>query len=84
MWNGLKYKFGQTKKHYQQHVSRSFTYMGGGGQGCHFEAAFGARLLRGLGSPYQYSALAQEFAGAFWVCGHTDVRQYLHDQPDVN
>jgi anaerobic selenocysteine-containing dehydrogenase len=67
-----------------QHGPRSFAYMGGGGQGCHFEAAFGVRLLRGLGSQYQYSALAQEFAGAFWVCGRTHGRQYLHDQPDVN
>jgi anaerobic selenocysteine-containing dehydrogenase len=67
-----------------EHGPRSFAYMGGGGQGCHFEAAFGVRLLRGLGSQYQYSALAQEFAGAFWVCGRTHGRQYLHDQPDVN
>lgn len=67
-----------------EHGPRSFAYMGGGGQGCHFEAAFGVRLLRGLGSQYHYSALAQEFAGAFWVCGRTHGRQYLHDQPDVN
>ena len=67
-----------------QYGPRSFAYMGGGGQGCHFEAAFGVRLLRGLGSQYQYSALAQEFAGAFWVCGRTHGRQYLHDGPDVN
>ncbi len=67
-----------------QHGPRSFAYMGGGGQGCHFEAAFGVRLMRGLGSQYHYSALAQEFAGAFWVCGRTHGRQYLHDQPDVN
>jgi anaerobic selenocysteine-containing dehydrogenase len=66
-----------------QYGPRSFAYMGGGGQGCHFEAAFGVRLLRGLGSQYQYSALAQEFAGAFWVCGRTHGRQYLHDQPNV-
>ena len=67
-----------------QYGPRSFAYMGGGGQGCHFEAAFGVRLMRGLGSQYQYSALAQEFAGAFWVCGRTHGRQYLHDQPDVS
>ena len=67
-----------------QYGPRSFAYMGGGGQGCHLEAAFGLRLMRGLGSQYQYSALAQEFAGAFWVCGRTHGRQYLHDQPDVN
>jgi anaerobic selenocysteine-containing dehydrogenase len=67
-----------------QYGPRSFAYMGAGGQGCHFEAAFGIRLMRGLGSQYQYGALAQEFAGAFWVCGRTHGRQYLHDQPDVN
>ena len=67
-----------------QYGPRSFAYMGGGGQGCHFEAAFGVRLMRGLGSQYQYSALAQEFAGAFWVCGRTHGRQYLHDQPNVD
>ena len=63
---------------------RSFAYMGGSMQGCHFEAAFGIRLLRGLGSQYHYSALGQEFAGAFWVIGHTYGRQYLHDRPDVD
>ncbi len=67
-----------------QYGPRSFAYMGGGGQGCHFEAAFGVRLMRGLGSQYMYTALAQEFSGAFWVCGRTHGRQYLHDQPDVN
>ncbi|MHB8138986.1 MAG: molybdopterin-containing oxidoreductase family protein [Smithellaceae bacterium] len=67
-----------------QYGPRSFAYMGGGGQGCHFEAAFGVRLMRLLGSQYQYSALAQEFSGAFWVCGRSHGKQYLHDQPDVN
>lgn len=67
-----------------QYGPRSFAYMGGGGQGCHFEAGFGVRLMRGLGSQYMYTALAQEFSGAFWVCGRTHGGQYLHDQPDVN
>jgi len=67
-----------------QYGARSFAYMGAGGQACHFEAPFGIRLMRGLGSQYQYGPLAQEFAGAFWVCGRTHGRQYLHDQPDVN
>ncbi|MBI5583805.1 MAG: molybdopterin-dependent oxidoreductase [Deltaproteobacteria bacterium] len=62
---------------------RSFAYMGGGGQGCHFEAAFGLRLLRGLGSQYHYSALAQEFSGMFWVHGRMFGRQYFHGGPDV-
>ncbi len=67
-----------------QYGPRSFAYMGGGGQGCHLEAAFGVRLMRGLGSQYQYNALSQEFAGAFWVCGRTHGKQYLHDGPDTD
>jgi anaerobic selenocysteine-containing dehydrogenase len=67
-----------------QYGPRSFAYMGGGGQACHFEAAFGVRLLRGLGSQYHYSALAQEFSGMFWVQGRMFGRQYLHDAPDVS
>ena len=66
-----------------RHGPRSLAYMGGGGQGCHFEAAFGVRLLRGLGSRYHYSALAQELTGAFWVSGRTLGRQYIHTLPDV-
>jgi len=66
-----------------QYGPRSYAYMGGGGQGCHFEAAFGVRVLRGLGSQYHYSPLAQEFSGAFWVCGRTLGRQYIHPNPDI-
>ncbi len=66
-----------------QYGPRAFAYMGGGGQGCHFEAAFGVRLLRGLGSQYHYSALAQEFSGDFWVCGRTYGRQNIHDGPNI-
>jgi len=66
-----------------QYGPRSYAYMGGGGQGCHFEGAFGVRVLRGLGSQYHYSALAQEFSGVFWVCGRTLGRQYIHLDPDI-
>ena len=61
---------------------RSLAYMGGGGQGCQFEAAFGVRLLRGLGSRYHYSALAQELTGYFWVNGRGLGRQYMGTVPD--
>jgi anaerobic selenocysteine-containing dehydrogenase len=64
------------------HGPRSLAYMGGGGQGCHFEAAFGVRLLRGLGSRYHYSALAQELTGMFWDHGRMYGRQYLAPIPD--
>jgi anaerobic selenocysteine-containing dehydrogenase len=66
------------------HGPRSIAYMGGGGMGCHFEAAFGVRLLRALGSKYHYSALAQEFSGMFWVHGRTFGRQYIHPIPDID
>ena len=74
---------GKLKGIVDQYGPRSFAYMGGGGQGCHFEAAFGVRLLRGLGSHYHYSALAQEFSGMFWVHGRMFGRQYFHGAPDV-
>ena len=56
---------------------KSFAYMGGGGQGCHFEAGFGVRLMRGLGSRFHYSPLCQEFSGLFWVTGRMFGRQPL-------
>jgi anaerobic selenocysteine-containing dehydrogenase len=62
---------------------RSFAYMGGGGQGCHFEAAFGVRLMRGLGSRYHYSPLTQEFSGMFWVDGRMYGRQNVHAEIDA-
>ena len=64
------------------HGPRSLAYMGGGGQGCHFEAAFGVRFLRTLGSQYHYSPLAQELTGYFWVNGRTLGRQYFWLVPD--
>ncbi len=66
----------------REHGPRSFAYMGGGGQGCHFEAAFAVRLLRSLGSHYHYSALAQELTGMFWVQGRAVGRQHLPTIPD--
>ena len=65
------------------HGPRSFAYMGGGGQGCHFEAAFGVRFLNGLGSKNHYSPLAQELTGFFWVNGKAFGRQYMHSVPDI-
>lgn len=65
-----------------EHGPRSFAYMGGGGQGCHFEGAFGLRVLRGMGSQYHYSPLAQELTGQFWVDGRAYGKQYLHAIPD--
>jgi anaerobic selenocysteine-containing dehydrogenase len=64
------------------HGPKSLAYMGGGGQGCHFEAAFGVRLIRGLGSHYHYNALGQELTGSYWVWGRALGRQNLIVGPD--
>jgi anaerobic selenocysteine-containing dehydrogenase len=61
---------------------KSYAYMGGGGQGCHFDAAFGVRLMRAIGSRYHYSPLAQELTGIFWASGRLTGRQYLFTIPD--
>ncbi len=74
---------GKLREIVDRYGPRSFAYMGGGGQGCHFEAAFGVRLLRGLGSRYHYSALAQEFSGMFWVNGRMHGRQTLFAEIDA-
>lgn len=73
---------GKLKTIVETHGPRSLAYTGGGGQGCHFEAAFGVRFLRGLGSHYHYSPLAQELTGYFWVNGRGLGRQYLGTVPD--
>jgi anaerobic selenocysteine-containing dehydrogenase len=67
-----------------RHGPRSLAYMGGGGQGCHVEAAFGRNLLMGLGSQYHYSPVAQELTGLFWVYGRAYGRQNLHLGPDLD
>ncbi len=67
----------QLKSIVEKHGPKSLAYMGGGGQGCHFEAAFGVRLIRGLGSHYHYNALGQELTGSYWVWGRALGRQNL-------
>lgn len=64
------------------HGPRSFAFMGGGGQGSHFEAAFATALLRGAGSHYHYSPLAQELTGYFWCAGRMFGRQNSFPIPD--
>jgi len=62
---------------------RSIAYMGGGGQGCHFQSMFAVPFLRGLGSRNHYSALAQELTGLYWVEGKAYGRQNMHTSPDI-
>lgn len=60
------------------HGGTSIAYVGGGGQGNHLVGAYGAGLRAACGTPYIYSALAQEKTGNFWVNGHLFGRQNLN------
>ncbi|MFZ5564799.1 MAG: molybdopterin-containing oxidoreductase family protein [Thermodesulfobacteriota bacterium] len=70
------------KKILDRHGPRSLAYLGGGGQGCHFDAFFGIHLIRALGSRYHYNPLAQELTGFFWVNGRMLGRQNRIPVPD--
>ncbi len=61
---------------------KSYAYMGGGGQGCHFEAASGMTLLKSIGSKYYYNALGAELTGIFWAYGRATGKQYKFTIPD--
>ncbi|MEW6078783.1 MAG: molybdopterin-dependent oxidoreductase [Thermodesulfobacteriota bacterium] len=65
-----------------KHGPRSLAYMGGGGQGCHFDAFFGIHLMRSLGSRYHYNPMSQELTGFFWVNGRMLGRQHRIPIPD--
>jgi anaerobic selenocysteine-containing dehydrogenase len=64
---------------------RSFALMMGGGTiGCPSQGVLAINVLRGLGSQYFYSALAQELTGRFWVDGKTFGSQHLHTIPHLD
>lgn len=67
----------------QNYGPRSLAYLGGGGQGCHFQMLFGVPFLHGLGSKNYYNALGQELTGLYWVDGKSFGRQSLHLNPDI-
>ena len=68
-----------------EHGARSFAMiMGGGMIGCPSQAVFAVNILRGLGSQYFYSSLAQELTGRFWVDGKTYGNQHLHTTPHLD
>jgi anaerobic selenocysteine-containing dehydrogenase len=66
------------------HGPKSYVYMGGGGQGCHVDAAFGTAFMKKLGSRYHYNPLGQELTGHFWVggrmVGHTNRYALVSDR----
>lgn len=59
----------------KEHGGHAFAYYGGGGQGNHLGATYSSSLLSALGTPYLYTALAQEKTGDFWVNGKLFGRQ---------
>ena len=68
-----------------EHGPRSLALMMGNGSiGCPAQGPFAFNLLRGLGSQYFYTALAQELTGRFWVDGKTYGDQNLHTHPDLD
>lgn len=64
------------------HGPQSFAIIGAGGQGSHFDAAFATALLRGIGSRFHYSSIAQELTGYFWCAGRLFGRQNVFPIPD--
>ncbi len=60
------------------HGGRAVAYYGGGGQGNHLGGVYGSALRAWIGTPYVYSALAQEKTGDFWVNGELFGRQTCH------
>lgn len=61
-----------------EHGGHSVGYYGGGGQGNHLPGAHAVALRNAIGTPYYYSALAQEKTGDFWVNGKLFGRQTCH------
>ena len=55
----------------QQHGPRSLASLVGGGEFNAYGIPYLVRLVRRLGSRYQYSAANQEFAGRYWAHGLT-------------
>ena len=58
-----------------KHGGHAFAYYGGGGQGNHLGGTYSASLNAALGTPYVYTALAQEKTGDFWINGKLFGRQ---------
>ncbi|MEM6803748.1 MAG: molybdopterin dinucleotide binding domain-containing protein, partial [Bacteroidota bacterium] len=57
-------------------------YAGGGGQGNHFPGMYASATRKALGTPYFYSAIAQEKTGNFWVHGKLFGKQNaMYDEP---
>ncbi len=67
----------------KKHGPRSLALMGAGSIGCFTQGMFAVNLLRGLGSQYLFTAVAQELTGRFWADGKTYGNQALHVEPHL-
>ncbi|MEN0063457.1 MAG: molybdopterin-dependent oxidoreductase [Myxococcota bacterium] len=66
-----------------EYGGKTFAYYGGGGQGNHLGGVYSSALRGALGTPYIYTALAQEKTGDFWVNGKLFGKQTCHITSDV-
>jgi len=66
-----------------KHGPRSLALMGGATLACTSQAPFSVGLLRGMGSQYWYTALAQELTGRFWVNGECFANNSRQTFPDM-
>tara|TARA_R110002073_G_scaffold303128_6_gene471307 strand:- start:25808 stop:28063 length:2256 start_codon:yes stop_codon:yes gene_type:complete len=65
------------------HGGKTVAYYGGGGQGNHLGGVYASSLREAIGTPFVYTALAQEKTGDFWVNGKLFGRQTCHVTMDV-
>jgi anaerobic selenocysteine-containing dehydrogenase len=65
-----------------QYGPRSLVSLVGGGEFSFLSAPFAARLVRRLGSRYNYSSANQEFSGRFWAHGLTLGNQGIYFTSD--
>ncbi len=65
-----------------RHGPRAVASLTGGGEFSFLSASFPVRLLRRLGSRYNYSAANQEFSGRYWAHGLTLGNQNIQMESD--
>jgi anaerobic selenocysteine-containing dehydrogenase len=66
------------------HGPNSIAYYGGGGQGNHLCQIYSSSFRSAIGTPYLYTALAQEKTGDFWVNGKLFGKQSCHVTEDID
>lgn len=83
-WNTAISEVAEKLKHIKEtYGSHAIAYYGGGGQGNHMNQSYSSSLRHSLGTPYIYTALAQEKTGDFWVNGKLFGKQSCHITEDI-